>query len=210
MAGKYGLYSSWAIWNPDNPADTGIINSHLDTIKTSVIIVGLNVSRAVAKCWLNFHSRDHARKLMFAFNDSSYRGAYMTDIIKGEIEANSGRMSARIRKGDIDVQKHVGRFCAEMHDVGVQQHDLFILFGGDVTHVFRKHLVRIYSNYVSCPHYSMYGKGYSDAEWVDKTWRIVEEHHRATKATFNTLAFTVNEMMNHQLQTLRERRNARI
>lgn len=173
-------------------------------------MVGLNVSRAVAKHWLNFHSRDHARKLMFAFNGSPYRGAYMTDIIKGEIEANSGRMSARIRKGNIDVQKHIDTFCAEMHDVGVQQHDLFILFGGDVTQVFTKHLARTYPNYVSCPHYSMYGKGYSDAEWVEKTWRIVEEHHRGTKSTFNTLAFAVSEIMKHQLQTLRESRNVRI
>jgi hypothetical protein len=179
---------------------------HLDTLKTSVVVIGLNVSRAVANRWLNFHSRDHARKLMFAFNNSPYRGAYMTDLIKGEIEANSGRMSARIRNGKVDIQKHINTFRAEMHDVGVQQYDLFILFGADVTNVFTTHLARIYPNYVRCPHYSMYGRGYSDAEWVEKTWRTLEEHHEATKATFNTLAFVMTEMMTDQLHALRERR----
>ena len=114
-------------------------------------MVALNVSRAVPTHWQNFHSHDHARKLMYAFNDSCYRGAYMTDIIKGESEANSHRLMARIRSGDIDVKCHTEAFIAEMRDVGVHEHSLFILFGRDVTKLFRSQLACLYPNYVRCP-----------------------------------------------------------
>ncbi len=43
-AQKYGMYSSWAIWNPANPADARIITKHLAGLKTSVVMVGLNVA----------------------------------------------------------------------------------------------------------------------------------------------------------------------
>jgi hypothetical protein len=76
LAEEYGIYSSWAIWNPANPEDTGIIAEHLPCLKTSVVMVGLNISRPIPIRWQNFHGRDHARKLMFAFNESPYRGAY--------------------------------------------------------------------------------------------------------------------------------------
>ncbi len=68
---------------------------------------------------------------MFAFNASPYRGAYMTDLIKGEVEADAGKLQARIRNETVDVAKHVNTFRAEMHDVGVQEHALFVLFGKD-------------------------------------------------------------------------------
>jgi len=108
---------------------------------------------------------------MFAFNESPYRGAYMTDVIKGEVEAKAGNLLARIRTGTVAVAKHVDTFRAEMHDVGVREHALFILFGKDAADLFRSHLAGIYPNHVKCPHYSMYGKGWTDAEWVDKAGR---------------------------------------
>ena len=66
-------YASWAIWNPADLEDTQIISEHLDDLKTSVIMVGLN-GTSLAKDWSSFHLRgSHDRKLMQAFNDSSYR-----------------------------------------------------------------------------------------------------------------------------------------
>jgi len=208
LAGRYGMYSSWATWNPANPADTRIIAERQSCLKASVVMIGLNVSKAIPKTWQNFHGGDHARKLMFAFNDSPYRGAYMTDIIKGEVESKAGRLLARLKDGSIDVQKHIDAFRTEMFDVGAREHSLFILFGKDVAQFFTSHLAGIYANHVSCAHYSNYGKGFSDAEWVEKSWTALEAHYKATRATFNTLEFVRNDLMRHQLQKLKDKQNA--
>lgn len=208
LAEKYGMYSSWATWNPANPADARIIAEHQSCLKASVVMIGLNVSRPIPNTWQNFHGADHARKLMFAFNDSPYRGAYMTDIIKGEVESKAGRLLARLRDGSIDVQKHIDAFRTEMFDVGAHEHSLFILFGNDVAQFFTRHLAAIYPNRVRCAHYSTYGKGFSDGEWVEKSWRTLEKHYEATRATFNTLEFVRNDLMRHQLQKLKEKQNA--
>lgn len=209
LAEKYSMYSSWAIWSPANPADARIIAKHLDSLNTSVVMVGLNVAGQLRSPWQNFHGGSHDCKLIYAFNDSPYRGAYMTDIIKGEIETSSGRLLARIRDGSIAVGRHINTFRTEMQEVGVHEHALFILFGGNVTHFFKDHLARFYPNHVSCAHYSMYGKGYSDAEWVEKTWAILEAHYRATKSAFNTLEFARNDLMRDQLQKLKDKQSWR-
>lgn len=195
LADRYGRHSSWAVWNPANPADTQIIGQDLSCLKTSVVLVALNISGRIQTDWQNFHGRDHARKLMLAFNASPYRGAYMTDLIKDEVEANAGKLRARIRNGTVDVAKHVNAFRAEMHDVGVEEHALFVLFGKVAAHFFASHLAGVYPNHVKCPHYSMYGKGYTDAEWVAKVWTILEKHYESTKPKFNTPEFRRSELM---------------
>jgi hypothetical protein len=200
LADKYGMYASWAIWNPKRAEDASIIAKHLDDLKTSVVMVGLNVSRPIGGTWQNFHGRDHARKLMYAFNDSPYRGAYMTDLIKGKVEARAKRLSDTL-KGEDDLREHIDAFDVEMRHVGVSQHALFILFGHDVTRLFRKHFAH-YPNCVSCAHYSMYGRGYGDADWVGKAWATLEAHSRETRPVFNTLDFAQNDMMRVQLQRL--------
>jgi hypothetical protein len=94
-----------------------------------------------------------------------------------------------------------------MLDVGVHEHSLFILLGKNVSQFFTRHLAGIYPNHVRCVHYSMYGKGYSDAEWVEKSWTILEKHYRATKSAFNTLEFVQNDSMRDQLQKLKDKQN---
>ncbi len=139
---------------------------------------------------------------MFAFNDSPYRGAYMTDILKGVVEANSRILLERIRRGSIDVQKHIDTFRTEMQNLGAQEHTLFILFGGDANRIFTNYLADIYPNHVKIPHYSSRG---TDAEWVEKSWDVLEEHCVATKSSFNTLEFTRNDLMRGQLKKLKDK-----
>jgi hypothetical protein len=196
---KYAAYASWAVWNPADLLDSSVIRENLGDLKTSVVMVALNISRALPADWRNFHSRDHARKLMLAFNASPYRGAYMTDLIKNESDPDSGRLSQRIQDGAIDVQHHLATFREEMRDIGATDRTLFVLFGQPVTRLFRKHLALIYPNNVSCVHYSMYGTGFSDAEWVAKTWRTLEEHSHATADRFDTLPFFVDASMSANL-----------
>lgn len=209
LARKYGRHASWAIWNHENAADTRVIAEQLSCLKSSVVLVGLNVSTHQPPTWENFHGNDHARKLMFAFNESPYRGAYMTDLIKGEVEPNAARLLARIKSGSIDIQKHLDSFRTEMLEVGVQKHSLFILFGEKVFKLFKSHLASIYPNFVRCVHYSMYGKGYSDAEWIERTWKTLEEHCGGTMPDYKTLEFVRNDPMIAQLQKLKDNQNRR-
>src|SRR5436853_234627 len=101
LESKYGQHSSWAIWNPAVLSDTRIISKNLDSLITSIVMVGLNYSKQLGTPeWSNFHMGKHDRKLMNAFNDSSYRGAYMTDIFK-VAEAKAKQLLARIKSGEI-------------------------------------------------------------------------------------------------------------
>jgi hypothetical protein len=110
------------------------------------------------------------------------------------IARTAGHPWARLKNGSIDVQKHVDAFRAEMCDVGAHEHSLFILLGNHVEQLFKEHLAGIYPNHVSCAHYSNYGKGFSDAESVEKTW--------------NTLEFARNDMMRRQLQELKDKQKS--
>lgn len=187
LAEKYGMCSSWAVWNPDNPIDTQIISANLTHLNTSVIMVALNVSGQISHTWSNFHGGRHPKKLMNTFNDSTYRGAYMTDIIKDEIEVNSTILMERIKRGEIDVRAHINAFRAEMDFLGIHRHALFILFGDKAKYLFSTYLGDIYPNYVRCTHYSYYGV--SDELWRSDVQETLEKHYDDTRSKFNTLKF---------------------
>src|SRR3989304_6214796 len=95
---KYGNVASWAVWEEpgtkpkSNMGNMDIFeleknNNILQTLTTNVVMVGLNISREVKfdKPFMNFHdSRPSANdfKIRYAFKDTQFYGAYMTDIIK--------------------------------------------------------------------------------------------------------------------------------
>jgi hypothetical protein len=86
---KFGHHSSWTIWNPKDITDLSVIDSNHITLQSKVVIVALNISAKVAKPWQNFHVGRNNYKLKKAFNDTSYRGAYITDLIKDHMSPNS-------------------------------------------------------------------------------------------------------------------------
>lgn len=112
-----------------------------------------------------------------------------------------------IQRGQVDVQKHIAAFRSEMDDLAVNKQALFILFGGDVKRLFVERLAGVYPNYAACPHYSRRG---TDAEWVEDSWVILEEHRLTTGADANTLPFSRNDSMRNQLQRLKDKQNCRI
>lgn len=93
---KYGHYASWAVWGDegakpkDNIGDLSIFDlernfSILPILNPDVVLVGLNISRPIETPLANFHdSRPQSMdyKIRYAFKNSPYWGAYMTDIIK--------------------------------------------------------------------------------------------------------------------------------
>jgi hypothetical protein len=203
LENKYAQHASWAVWNSRDLEDTSVIRENLRDLKTSVVMVALNISRELPSAWRNFHSRDHARKLMYAFNQSPYRGAYMTDLIKAYVEPNSARLRQQLLTGHVDLPAHVATFREEMKDLGANTHTLFILFGREVTARFNRDLAETYPNRISCPHYSMYGRGYTDVQWVEKVWSLLESNSRAMATGCDAPKFFVSDEMRASLPDYR-------
>lgn len=126
----------------------------------------------------------------------------MTDVIKGEVDPEAASLWQRIEEGAIDVSGHVESFRREMNDVGAKAATFFILFGRKVERLFGDYLGRDHPNYVYCPHYSMRS---TDADWVARTWRILEEYSRATAKKFGTPEFLIDDEMRSELERLRQR-----
>ena len=181
---KFGFTSSWAVWNGSDPSDATIIKKHEDDLRSDVIIVGLNVSKGIKKKWQNFHGGKHDRKLMKLFNKSSYRGAYMTDIIKKYPESDSRKVDLGDRKL---IEDNVEVFREEMDILGAAEDSLFILFGNKTKELFINELVFYFNNLVSCKHYSYYGQ--TDESYVKETTQKLEEHYKKTKVIFGTKEF---------------------
>lgn len=166
LEARYGLYSSWAIWNPDDPRDASVIRRNLADLNPRVVMVGLNVSAPLPYAWANFRIGRNDRKLVHTFNEGRFRGAYMTDIVKGEVEVNSGNIRKRIKSGELDIAKHVETFHQEMADVGADENSLFILFGGLVQELFGNYLSTSFPRHLACRHYAVYG---SSEMWAKDT-----------------------------------------
>jgi len=183
---KYSKVASWAIWNNNEIQDTSIIEKKSDLLHNEVVIVGLNVSDDIENKWSNFHNGNHDRKLMKLFNNSSYQGAYMTDIIKNHVAVKSQSLN------DLDqsvIDKNIETFKDEMSILGANNSTLFILFGQKTQELFIDELVFYFNNIVTCTHYSYYGKGYTDEKWIEETSSKLKKHYQKTKEVCNTKKF---------------------
>ena len=175
---KYGEYSSWAIWNPDDIRDTSLIEQNSHELRTDVVMVGLNVSADISgRWWTNFHAGRNDPKLRMAFNESRFRGAYMTDIVKSVVQVNGAELMKAIRRGEIDIQEHVCLFREEMHFVGADQNSQFLVFGNDAAGEFKKHLAYAFPNFVHCEHFACYRK---KEDWLPDLWKAINGHSSMT------------------------------
>ena len=106
---KHGSYASWAVWADaaekpkSNMGDVSHFKheSVLGLLKNNVVMVGLNISRPVSEPFVNFHDpspRANDFKIRYAFKDSPYYGAYMTDIIKFLEEVDSKNVREYLKK----------------------------------------------------------------------------------------------------------------
>lgn len=153
IATKYGEFASWAVWAKEglkpksNIGDMSIFDLNknpnlLDVLKPEVIMVGLNFSRSVVKTpFINFHdSRPQGQdyKIRYAFSDTEYYGAYMTDIIKDFEEKISGNVKAYIKANKNFEFQNIDLFKQEIADLKCM--DPFILAFGNVTFdILKKH-----------------------------------------------------------------------
>lgn len=169
IAQKYGHYASWAIWEDegDTPKSNMGNLDILDPMKNprlpeqlnpEVVMVGLNFSRHVTiKTFGNFHdSSPHAQdyKIRFAFRDTPYYGAYMTDIIKDFEELISGKVKEYLRTHPEFERQNALTFEREITDLG-SDNPLIIAFGRDSYNILLQYFKDKY-RLVMVTHYSHY------------------------------------------------------
>ncbi len=182
IKGKYGEFASWAVWlNEDKKPKSNIgemdifdlkMNPNLlDILNPEVVMVGLNFSRQIERVdFVNFHdkrSQWQDYKIRYAFRDTPYYGAYMTDIIKDFEEKVSGNVLNYLKKNkDFEIQ-NVALFEEEMKDLKCK--DPFIIAFGNITYdILQKHFGEKY-RIKKVMHYSQQiGKeNYKKSVWKD-------------------------------------------
>jgi hypothetical protein len=170
---KHGAYASWAVWaEPDeapksNIADLTVLDparnpSLLDILRNDVVMLGRGFSGPVpALPFTNFHDpnpRGQDYKIRYAFSNSPYYGAYMTNLIKGVVARESGDLRELLKSDPSLVAKSIGRLLGEFDDLDSPE-PLVIAFGSDTYALAAQHipshrrglLVRVtsYGQYIS-------------------------------------------------------------
>lgn len=167
---EYGENISWAVWKePDilpksNIGDLGIFDLEanpglLNILKNNVVFVGLNFARPPrsADHFINFHD-DNARsndfKIRYAFRNTQFYGAYMTDFIKGLVETSSGEVKKLLKADPRFVKTNIEKLKGELKFIGTQN-PIILAFGGEVYNLLNKNLSKIeYDSLVQITHYS--------------------------------------------------------
>jgi hypothetical protein len=168
---QHGGYASWAVWAEptggpkSNIGDLNVLDPEanpnlLHTVRTDVVMLGLNLARAFPEDPLsNFHdraSRGQDYKIRYAFANTPYYGAYMTDLIKGEVLLKSSDLVRAVASDPAKIRTSVAIFLGELADLKSSS-PLLIAFGGDAHALASKHLPNgSYSRLIKVTHYSHY------------------------------------------------------
>jgi hypothetical protein len=130
---KYGDVASWAIWDDagikpkSNMGNMDVFDLQknpllLEALKTNVVMVGLNFSRPLlpTESFKNFHdSNPHANdfKIRYAFRNTQFYGAYMTDIIKKLEMKSSNEVRTYLKNNPKIVQENISLFREEISEI---------------------------------------------------------------------------------------------
>ena len=167
---KYGHVASWAIWDlaGDKPKsnmgnmdifDSKSHESLLHILNTSIVMVGLNFSRDVKfeKPFMNFHdSNPHANdfKIRYAFNDTKFYGAYMTDVIKNLAMTSSKDVLKYLKTNPQIIEENINSFREELRFIESGK-PIILAFGSDAYEILQRNLmVDEYLHLVKLTHYS--------------------------------------------------------
>ena len=128
---QHGRYASWAVWaeaSKTPKSDIGDLSildveangSLLEIIKGNVIMVGLNIARSFSEPFRNFHdpsSKANDFKIRYAFTNTKYYGAYMTDIIKNVEMVDSNDLLEHLKASPSLVRQNVEAFREELQSL---------------------------------------------------------------------------------------------
>ena len=166
---KYGLIASWAIWGDEgekpksNMSNMDVLdpnknNSLLYSLQPNVIMIGLNFARPVAfdRPYMNFHDASpyaNDFKIRYAFKNTPYYGAYMTDLIKNYPMVKSKNVMTYLKKNPDIIQESVEVFRQELMDLNTNKPIIFA-FGLPVYTILLSQLEKEYSHLIRLTHYS--------------------------------------------------------
>jgi len=165
---KHGSYASWAVWADASEKPKSNIGdiSHfenetvLSLLKHDVVMVGLNVSMrdsTDSKPFQNFHSPNPSAndfKIRYAFKDSPYYGAYMTDIIKSHVEVDAKQVMRNLKEHPGKIEANLKTFRQEMQDIKATA-PVILAFGRDTYKLLSENLnENEYSKLIRLTHYS--------------------------------------------------------
>jgi len=165
---KHGGYASWAVWSAaaggpkSNIDDLSMLDvaatpTTLHILKNDIVMVGLNISRSFAEPFRNFHDpspRANDFKIRFAFTNTEYYGAYMTDIIKNVEMVSSAGLLKHLRTFPSLLRTNVEAFREELRDLGSQSPTI-LAFGSAAHALIAENISRHeYSSLVRLTHYS--------------------------------------------------------
>jgi hypothetical protein len=165
-----GEFASWAVWEYEgkkpksNMGPNRIFNleenpSLLNTLQTNVVMVGLNFSRELRNPnpFANFHDESpyaNDFKIRYAFKNTVYYGAYMTDVLKYLVIPNAQKVRDYLRLYPEESCLHVQKFENEL-DFIQSNKPLIIAFGRDTFGLLKMYLNNnLYSNLIQITHYS--------------------------------------------------------
>ena len=163
---KHGKYASWAVWvkgsgkPKSDMGDMAIFDDKLvlSLLRANVLMVGLNLSRfTISEPFRNFHDPSPSAqdyKIRFAFKDTEYYGAYMTDIIKGVVEVDSKNIPKHLKENPGVLAESLEIFREELQDLGAIS-PLILAFGRIAFDLVKENLPSAeYGKLIRLTHYS--------------------------------------------------------
>jgi hypothetical protein len=165
---KHGRYASWAVWGPigatpkSGMGDLSVFETDavLSVLKPNMVMLALNFSKTIEQPqpFHNFHLAKSAQdyKIRYAFKDTEYYGAYMTDLIKDLTEMDCSKAIKHLAAYPDLLAKSLSIFREEMKDL-CNERPVILALGNDAYRIARKHLrAEEYSLLIKLTHYSDY------------------------------------------------------
>ena len=131
----------------------------LELLNPEVIMVALNFARPVefTEPFLNFHDKSpyaNDFKIRYAFWDTPYSGAYMTDVIKNLPEVNSKKVIGYLNDKPYLIHSNLEILREEIKDLGVTSPTI-LAFGRDTHRILLKQLkLGEFRRLINLTHYS--------------------------------------------------------
>lgn len=168
----YGDVCSWAVWDKvgDTPKsnmgnmdvlDPDLNPNLLNVLHTDVVMIGLNFSRDICfdVPFRNFHDPSPCAndfKIRYAFQDTYYYGAYMTDLIKNTIVKSSKELLSYLQTDKSVIQDNIVKLQDEFRDIETKR-PIILAFGRVTFELLEEYLPKDnYSTLIKLIHYSHY------------------------------------------------------
>jgi hypothetical protein len=120
-------------------------------------MVGLNIARSFSEPFRNFHdpsSKANDFKIRYAFTNTKYCGAYMTDIIKNVEMVDSNDLLEHLKAPPSLVRQNVEAFREELQSLNSGKPTI-LAFGAAAHRLLEKHISgREYSGLIKVTHYA--------------------------------------------------------